>query len=269
MEIENAQNPAVEPAQGAQVETPAQDQAIIDLDGVSRFTVSGQEYTPDQLSKIFNEHKRYSEDQSSYTKNKVYYDNLDIDLRNVRNDPNLADMFRERYPKEFHKYLSAVLQEEKREVQAQGQQAPAGIPKEFLNEFGQIKRQLQSVLEESHNAKVEASLAKIDALLPPLMTKFPMADDNAVLTRAEAMLQSGIKLTDKTWERLVRESHEGNEKKWSTHQAAKLKEQTEKGRRAQDTAAGGSAPGHAQVKPKTFDQAREAMLEYVKARGRG
>lgn len=267
MEVENTQNPALETAPDTQVESQASPE-IVDLDGISRFSVQGQEYTPEQLSKIFNEHKRFSEDQSSYTKNKIYYDNLDIDLMNVRGNPQLAEVFKEKYPKEFHKYLRAVLQEERGEQAPQGQKAQAGIPPEFLNEFGQVKRQLQSVLQESHQAKVEANLAKIDALLPPLLTKFPLASEDQVLTRAEAMLNSGVKLTDKTWERLARESHETNEKRWSTAQAAKMKEQTEKGQRARDTAPGGSAPGHAPVKPRTFAEAQEAFMAHAKSQGR-
>lgn len=270
MDIENAQTPAVETTADAQVATPAAESApqVVDLDGVSRFTVQGQEYTPEQLSKIFNEHKRFSEDNSSYTKNKVYHENLDIDLRNVRENPALASVFRERYPKEFHKFLNVVLQEE-RQQEAQGQKAPAsGIPKEFLDDFGNVKRQLQSVLQESHQAKVEASLAKIDAMLPPLLNKFPMAIEDQVLARAEAALQGGVKLTDKSWERMVRESHEANEKRWNTAQSAKLKEQTDKAQRAKDTGPGGSAPGHAPVKPKTFADAEKAFMEHARSVGR-
>ncbi len=264
MELNNTPAPAAETAPEAQ--TSQQTEQTIDLDGVSRFTFQGQEYTPEQWSKIYNEYKSYSEDQQHYSKFKKYYDNLDIDLRTVSENPSLAEVFRERYPKEFHKYLNAIIKEEK--AQAQTEQKPTGIPPEFLNEFGQVKRQLQSVLQESHQAKVEASLAKIDALLPPLLSKYPLADENAVLTRAEAMLQGGAKLTDKTWERLTRESHEGNEKKWSQVQSAKLKEQTEKGLRAKDTAAGGAAPGHAPVKPKTFDDAYQAMMSQLRSEGR-
>lgn len=260
MEIEDTQGTAAAIDTSAQ-QTPQPEQ-VLDLDGVSKFTVSGQEYTPEQLSKIFNEHKRFSEDQSSYSKNKIYYDNLQIDLRNVKADPSLVDRFKEQYPKEFHKYLDVII-EEKRQEQAAAPQA-AGLPKEFLNEFGQLKSQLSSVMQENHQAKVEASLAKIDTLLKPLMDKFDMALEDQVLARAETVLNAGGKVSDKMWERFARESHETNEKRWNDRQAAKMKIQTDKGQRARDTAQGGHSPGHAPVQPRTFAEAEAEMMKSMR-----
>jgi len=79
-------------------------------------------------------------------------------------------------------------------------------------------------------------------------------------------LAKGQKLSDAAWERLVRESHEGISKKADQFYANKMKAQLDKGKQGKDIGAGGVTPGQAPRKPRNFDEAREQMLEHLKAR---
>jgi hypothetical protein len=259
--VEAGQNTDTTPAPEA---TPS----ITELDGLSEFTFQGQKFTPDQLHKIFGEHKTFSEQSSEYKKEKEYSDNLQIDLDNVLADPKLADKFKATYPKKYHAVLDRFLSTGGQSP-AQSNPAQPTLPKEFQNEFQNVKERLQMFEQRAFQAEVESANAKIEAIVPKLLEKYPMADDSTVYTRAEQVLQAGQKLTDKTWERLVRENHEQNQKRADRVYGAKMKSQIEKGQRGQDTGPGGATPGQAPKRPRTFDEAREAALESLKSQRNG
>lgn len=268
MGIENEQLQADTSPENVQQEAAPQ---VVDLDGVSRFSFQGQEYTPDQWSKLFSEHKQYSRQFESQSKESIYWNNLAIDLKNVRRDPKLAEVFRNRYPDKFHAYLDAILDEQPQSQQAPANGVTSAIPREFLDRFGQLEHGYKGLQERLHQADVKASRAELDQTLNPLFDKFPLANEDQVLTRAEAMFSqnaenSDFKITAKTWERMVRESHETFEKKSSGYHAAKAKQQLEKGKEGRDTAAGGVTPGQAPVKPRTMEEAREAMIASLQRR---
>ncbi len=261
---QNALATAAEAGNQSAAPAPEAAPSLTELDGLSEFTFQGEKYTPDQLHKMLGEHKTYSEQLTDYKKDKEYADNLQIDLDNVLADPRLADKFKATYPKKFHaildRYLSTGGQSPAPSQPAQSQ----SLPREFQDEFMSMKDRLSQFEQRSFQAEVESANAKIEALVPPLLEKFPMADETTIYSRAEAVLQSGQKLTEKTWERLVRENHEQNQKRADRVYGAKLKSQMEKGQRGQDTGPGGASPGAAPVKPRTFDEAREAMLASMK-----
>ncbi len=232
---------------------------VTDLDGLSEFTFQGEKYNPERLHQVFGEHKTWSEKIKDYEKESEYSNNLQIDLDNVLNDPRLADKFKATYPKKYHAILDRYLSTNG-QAPAPATTAQPTLPKEFLNEFGQVKDRLKFFEQRAYEAEVASANAKLDSVLPPLFKKFEMANEDQVYARAEGILQSGQKLTEKTWERLVRESHEAMQKKADQVYGAKLKSQLEKGQRGADVGAGGATPGQAPVKIRTFDEAREAAI---------
>lgn len=247
-----------EPAAAAPEATPS----LTELDGLSEFTFQGEKYTPDQLHKMFNEHKSYAEQISDAKKEREYIDNLQIDLDNVLADPRLADKFKATYPKKFHSILDRYLATGG-QAQAQSQPAQnATLPREFQNEFMNVKERLSQFEQRAFQAEVESANAKIEAIVPKLLEKYEYAVEDVVYMRAEQALQAGQKLTEKTWERIVRESHEQNQKRSDRVNGAKLKAQLEAGQRGKDIGSGGATPGQAPVK-RTFDQAREDMIASV------
>lgn len=245
--------------------TPAAESApapspVTDLDGLSEFTFQGEKLTPDQLHKVWTEHKSYGEQIKSYGQEKQFVDNLALDIENVLERPELAQRFKTIYPQKYHSILDKYLKIQSPNS-AQTQTEKPGLPKEFLSEFEQVKDRLKFHEQRAYQAEVEANSAKLDALLPPMFTKYPMAIEEQVYAKAEGILQGGQKLTEKTWERLVRESHDSASKKADQFYGAKLKSQLEKGQKASDVGQGGGTPGQAPNKPRTFDEAREAMLQ--------
>lgn len=253
------------PAQAPEASQPQSSSA--DLDGLSEFTFQGEKYTPDQLHKVLTEYKTYGEQVRQYSEDKKYLDNLETDLDNVLQNPSLAERFKQVYPPKFHGIVDRLLRDQRQDSNQPN--AQPSLPKEFVNEFGQVKERLKFFEERAYQAEVQAANAKLDSMLPPLFEKYPMAIEDQVYARAEGILQSGQKLTEKTWERLVRESHDTAQKKADQFYGSKLKSQLEKGRSGRDVGTGGATPGAAPKKARNFDEAREQMLEHVMSqRGR-
>lgn len=255
-------NQAAQAAEAPQAQAPEATQSqpqVTELDALSEFTFQGQKYTPEQFFKIFNEHKTYAEQVKEYESEKKFSDNLQIDLDNVLENPALARQFKATYPKKYHAILDRYLQSGGQSP-AQPNPAQPSLPKEFMDDFHAMKERLAFHEKRAYEAEVASANAKLDAMLPPLFKKYEMANEKEVYGRAEAMLASGQNLTEKTWERLVRESHESMQKKADQVYAAKLKTQIEKGQRGADGGPGGAAPGQAPQRPKTLEEAREAMI---------
>lgn len=261
---QNALVTAAESGQAAAAPAPETTPSLTELDGLSEFTFQGEKYTPDQLHKMFSEHKTYAEQVTEYKKEKEYADNLQIDLDNVLADPRLVDKFKALYPKKYHgvvdKYLQTGGQSPAQSQPAQSTQ----LPKEFLDKLNKQDERLAFFEQRAFQAEVESANAKIEAIVPKLLEKYPMAIEDQVYSKAEAVLQSGQKLTEKTWERIVRESHEAFQKRADRVYGAKLKSQLDKGQRGQDMGPGGATPGQAPQKPRSFAEAQEAMIASLK-----
>lgn len=241
---------------------------VTDLDGLSEFTFQGNKYTPDQFHKMTSEHKTYSEQIKSYESERQFVDNLAFDIENVLERPELASRFKATYPQKYHAVLDKYLKAQSpNPAQATAQQQQqASMPKEFMTEFEQMKQRLNFHEQRTLQAETDAASAKLEAMLPPIFSKYPLANDVQVYLRAEDLLRSGQKLTEKTWERLARESHESTSKKTDQFYSQKMKSQIEKGQKGSDIGTGGGTPGQAPIKPRTFAEATEAAIASLRQR---
>lgn len=261
MEIQenvNLQNPAPESAAPA----PAQ---VTDIDGLSEFTFQGEKFTPDRLAQVYSEYRNLSESQKSYAQEQKFLENIEADLDHVIKDPGLAQKFKELYPKKFHGLVDRVLRTG--QASAQPSNAQPSLPPEVQARLDQMSQRLQFFEDRNYQAEVNVATSQIDKITEPLFQKYPLANAYEVFSRAEGMSAAKQKITDKTWERLIRENHETEEKKFDQHQGAKLKQQIEKGRRGADTGPGGSAPGQAPRKARTIGEATEEMLKHLQHQG--
>lgn len=252
----------VQPEQGqvdASQEQSAQPQ-LTSLDSLSEFEFQGQKFTPERLQEMLNGYQSLSKERETYQRYKDYALNVDTDIENVLEGRASAEKFKSVYPREFHEKLERALQHK------QGNQAN-GIPKEFLNEFGQLKSGYEQMREQLHQMAMESANAKIEAILPKLLDKYPLATEDMILAKAEAFLSSGGRMTDQAWERLAKESHEMIDKRAASYYKKSLQAQTEKGLQAKDAGPGGATPGKAPPKMKSFADAEKAMIAELKSQG--
>jgi len=251
----------VQPA-GDNQDAPAK---AFELDGVSEFSFGGEKYTPDRFQEILSQYKTYESQVKEASENKKFEENLETDIDNVLHNPHLAQRFKEVYPKKYHGIIDRFLKTGQAPAQGQSQnsqQQSGGIPKELLPVVDDVK----FLKEHVFKAQVETANAKLDALLPPIFKKYPLANEEQVYARAEAALAKGQSLSDAAWERLIRESHEGITKKADEFYNQKLKSQLEKGKQGRDVGPGGVTPGQAPRKAKNFEEAYQEMLKSVQTR---
>jgi predicted component of type VI protein secretion system len=241
-------------------------QEILDLDSVSSFKFQGETYTPSQLAEIQQGYQRYGEASKYIEEDQRYWANVEHDIEKVLKNPARADEFKQVYPERFHKILDKYLGSSQRSAQDSGETSHQ-LPREIGEKLTAYEQRLRQFEEKAYQADVAAASAKIDAILPNLLKKYELADQDKVLFEAEKLLNKGGKLTDAVWERLVREDHERVTSRADKFYQAKLKNQLNQGQKGKDMGAGGSTPGSAPVKPKTFAQAQEALIASLRERG--
>lgn len=237
---------------------------VIDLDSVSNFKFQGETYTPDQLAEIRQGYQKYGEASKYIEEDQRYWANVEHDIDKVLKNPARADEFRQVYPERFHKILDKYLGSSQRSATVQGETNQ--LPREIGEKLSAYEQRLKAFEEKAFQADVAAASAKIDAILPNLMKKYELADQDKVLFEAEKFLNKGGKLTDAVWERLAREDHERTSSRADKFYQAKLKNQINQGQKGKDIATGGSSPGNAPPK-YTMAQAQEAMIASLKQRG--
>lgn len=249
-----------QPSNG-QAEAPAAEQAqpsITSLDSLSEFEFQGEKFTPDRFQEVYKGYKSYGEQVKQSQAEDRYWSNLDTDIESVLADPTLADKFKSIYPQKFHRVLERVLGSSNKPAQ----QSQA-LPKEYLAKLSKIDQLEQNFQQMS----VDAANAKLDAILPKLYDKYPLANEDQVLSRAEAMISQGMKLTEGVWERIAKESHEFVSKKADAYYKKQLQTQTEKGQLGKDAPAGGQPAGRAPQKFTSFEEAGKAAMAHIKSQG--
>lgn len=238
--------------------------SVTSLDSLSEFEFQGERLTPERLQEVFNQNRQLSEAQQKYASEERFLSNLDADLEAVIENPALAQKFKSIYPAKYHGIVDRALA--KISPQSQSTEKP-GLPREFLDEFGRVKQGYEQLQNQLHQIAVESAAAKIDAILPKMYEKYPLAVEDTVLGRAEAFAAQGGKLTEQVWERFVKESHAAVQKKTDAFYKTQLNRQIEKGTQAQDAGPGGATPGKAPKQLKTFADAEKAMIEHLKGMG--
>lgn len=242
------------------VETPDQqsaptseEQKIIDLESQDKFRFGGKEWTPKEFQGAYMMQADYTRKTQQLSEERKYYDNLSADLSAVRSNPELADKFKEIYPTKFHSYLEYV---EKRQQPTQ-----PGQQNQYQSLDPAYQKRFDTLEADMNERKVAAINAELDSRFKTLSERYPFADEEAAIARAQAAHQKGIQLTDKVWDQIWKDTHDKNEsrfKKISSEQINKQKSANQKGK---DVASGGGIPGQAPRAPKTIKDASKFALE--------
>lgn len=229
-------------------------QEMMDLEKVGKFRFEGKEWTPKDFKGAFMMQADYTRKTQQLAEERKYYDNLTADLNAVRANPALAAQFKQVYPSKFHNYLEYVSPKQ------QQQQAPAQNG-QYANIDPTVMNRFQALEADMNQRKVEAINAELDARFKTLSTKYPYADEEAAIARAQAAHAKGIQLNDKVWDQIWKATNDKNEaifKKYGQDQVNKQKSANQRGK---DAASGGGIPGQAPRQPKTIKEATKFALE--------
>ncbi len=227
-------------------------QELLDLDKVERFKMAGQEWTPKDLQGAIMRNADYTRKTQALAEQRKYYDSLSVDLEAVKADPRLVDQFRKVYPEAFHKFLGYVgVNDPKPQGKPQG--GADGLPREFVDRLDRIEGSLRE-------REVKAIEAEIDSKFKTFSQKYPLADESAVLARAEALARSGEKMTDALWEDLWSSVHKRSEELMKKHYSQKFQQQMDANKRGADTSPGGAIPAQKPLRAKSIKEMTDQLL---------
>ena len=253
--MENFENSSqVESTETQSVEAQSSEQpSVVDIGSLERFKYNGREMTPKEFGEAYLRHEDYSRKTQAIAEERKYYENLNYDLEAVKNNPALADKFKQIYPEKYHGYLKWVASEQS----ATNKQVQEKDPEQsFKEEFYALKKEI-------NEQKISAINAELDAKFTKFLDKFPYADEEAVVARAQVLLDKGEKLTDKVWESLFKASNDRTQGIAEKHYSDKFKKQNQANLKGKDVPAGGATPGAAPVQPRSI----KAMTNHLFASG--
>lgn len=240
-----------ESSESHQSAAPAEQQPV-DLDAVGKFRFGGKDWTTKEFQGAYMMQADYTRKTQQLAEERKYFDNLNADLAAVKNNPALEAQFKQIYPVKYHAYLDYVAQ--KKEAQQTGQQQYGNVNPEFQRRFDMLEADMNS-------RKVEAINAELDARFKTLTEKYPFADEEAAIARAQALHSKGIKLTDDTWDKIWKAVSDKNQEIFKKFGAAQVNKQKSAHLKGKDSAPGGGIPGQAPKKPKTIKEASAFALE--------
>lgn len=243
---------SADPAEGAEA---ANTPSITELEKLEKFSYAGREMTAKDLQSMVMMQSDYTRKTQAIAEERKYYENLQSDLDAVKSNPTLMAQFKQVYPEKFHKFLGYVASDKPVQEQVQ-QQSGVLDPKiqERLDKYDQIAK-------EWEEQKISAINAQLDAKFGELTKKYPYADEEAVIARAQALLDKGEKLTDSVWDTLWKSVHDRSQKLWSDHQKSLNTKQQSANSKGRDIGHGGGTPGQAPKVPKSIKEASKMLME--------
>lgn len=246
-------------------------EALLDLESVEKFRLDGREMTLKDLRAERMMQSDYTRKTQEIAQERKYYDNLSADLDSVRRNPSLAAKFKELYPAKFHSYLGYVSHpNQSSQVQSQQDQSISDQQTQRLPDHSKLEQRLNEIESDWNERKVQAAEAELNAIYSKNLTKYPMADEEAVTARAQSLLsrireENGPKarITEDQWDRLFKATHDKNEKAAKVYYAEQVKKQTQANARGKDAAQGGGIPGQAPKQARNVKEASESLRHHL------
>lgn len=264
-------------APASQAERDKQAQVIedfLDLEAnkAKKVKIGDQELTLEELQKGYLRQQDYTKKTTEAAKEREYRDNLEADLAKVENDPALLAEFKKLYPKQYHKAAElaargVTVSQSEKNPQDKGNEGKE-LPPEIVDRLKKLEESEQSRQREMREREITSYEKEIDATMKELAPKFPLADDDVVITKAQSLLSymrqkavergddpASVKLTKTHWERCYKMVHEKTAERYKTFQEAQRKKQQDAHEAGKDVAAGGGLPGQAPKSLKLKDVA--------------
>lgn len=246
--------------------------SIYDLDTADKVKWQGKEWTRDELKQQFMMQSDYSKKTEALKEERRYADNFAYDVLAVLKNPNLANRFKQIYPQEYHSHVDSAVSEYKKlraqgmghdqasEMSQESQKQEGGFPPEFMTRFERLEAQIQ----QTNVAKTEAQL---DATIEKLSQKYPLPKEgnkyveDAVMAKANVLLDEGHKMTDEIWDKLWKQAYDQIKTVSSHIYSQQVKTQKEANTKGRDVGSGGGIPASAPKMPRTIQEATEMLYK--------
>lgn len=270
-EVASASNGGNAPDSSAQAESN-----IYDLTKAEKFMWEGKEMTPAELKKAIlrqqdytkktqthaEERRRFEEERRQWTQEQEqtekYNTNLNADIENVLRDPLLEAKFKEIYPEKYHQALDQALSKSFGDKTSPGYEVRS-LKQQLQAINGRFQQQDAERAKTAFETEVRQNAEILDSNIARLATKYPNADEDSVLARAEYMAASMKK--DENFnknfstllEKLYKENHQHHEKRYQEIYKKKVETQKQANAHGKDIGRGGGTPATAPTKMKLKD----------------
>jgi len=245
-----------------------------------KIKIGDQELTLEELNKGYLRQQDFTQKTQELAKDRKYRDNLEYDLQKIAGDPTLLSEFKRLYPKQYHAAAELVVQGKAPADATKDVPKAAPIDPELKARLDRLESAEKQRETENREREIKAFESEIDATMKELAPKYPFADDETVMAKAQGLLSymrskaiergddpSAIKLTKSHWDRVYKLTHEQSEKRYKAHYEAQRQKQKSAHAQGSDVAAGGGLPGQAPSKMKLGDVKEHMIAQLEKGAG--
>ena len=236
----------------------------VDLDSLARYRYQGRNLKDWESG--YMRQQDYTQKTQALAQERRFMENLAVDLDRVKQSPHLAEQFRQIYPQKYHAYLRYVAQETQAQPQAPGQYGQQPGQPSYARLDPAMEQRIAMLESSFKEREVAAIQAELDSKFKTLSEKYPFADEEAVVARAQALLAKmkemdptrDHRINDKQWDALWKSQNDRSyglsDAQYKKHVQAQLKQ----AKKSADVSAGGGTPGHP---PRQFRTLKEATAQ--------
>lgn len=240
--------------------------SILDLDSdqyrEAKIKFEGQEFDRNSLRSAYMRVSDYTKKTQALAEERKYYDNLSADLKAVRENPALIEQFKKVYPEKFHNYLDYVktVQQQATNKAEQTASPQSDLVSKYEQKIQELESKLGQIEGRFHKSDVEKIEAELDATFDKMKRDFPHARNEIVINQAQAKLANGEEITQDTWRKLFKASHEESLAFAKEIYSKQFKEQAKLNEQGKDVPSGGGLPGKQPAQPRSIREATEWAL---------
>lgn len=238
--------------------------SLTDLSSIGKFRFEGKDWTVDDLKKSMLMHSDYTKKTQALSEERKFVDNLHIDLNNVRQNPELLAAFKQIYPPKYHVLVEGI--ETNKQAAPQPQTGQPSVSPDLERRLAQIETAYRNQELSVREAQVAAAEASIDSVFGKMTKKYPLASEEVVIARAQALLDKGAKLSDDKgnpnedlWDKIWKSVQEASAKHYEGHYKKLVNEQKQASVKGKDVASGGGLPGQAPKKMSLKEASEHAI----------
>lgn len=259
-----SQDPTSSGADSSQSDNLTSEQRdVLDLNSVERFKFEGKEWTPQEMRNAYLMQSDYTKKTQAVAEERRKLEEFsrhwEVDQKALMQNPDLLDEFKAKYPKHFHA-LGENLVRYARQLKTSESSPSEKKPDERPDWAKSLEERLSQFEKDKYEAQVEKYSAQLDSTLSKMSQKYPFADTEVALVRAQSLHDRGTNLSDATWEEIFKSLHSQAENRMKEYQSKLVKEQKAANSKARDVASGGGIAGAAPDLPRTIKEATKRAL---------
>lgn len=246
-----------------------------------KIKIGDQEFTLAELQKGHMRQQDYTRKTQELAQDRKFADNLDADLEKIAGDPALLVEFKRIYPPKYHALGDRAARYSGKAAETNPGAGNKGDQKgdpELMAKIQKLEDAETKRAAEAREREIKSYEQEIETTMKELGPKFPLANDDLVLVKAQQLLHhlrvkaqergedaGKVKLTKQHWERVYKLTHEQSEKAYQAHFNKQRQKQQGAHSQGRDVAAGGGAPGQAPAGMKLKD-VKDHMIASLEAK---